>query len=68
VNISNFIKILHILTLTDDHRLRVLESRALREMLGIKGVKLQETGEKCVLKSVRICFAVKIFWWSDQGD
>jgi len=37
-------------------------------MLGIKVVKLQETGENCVLRSVRICFAVQIFWWSDQGD
>jgi hypothetical protein len=39
----------------------VFENRALREMLGIKGVKLQETGENCILRSFMICFSLQIF-------
>jgi hypothetical protein len=48
--------------LTEELRARVFENRELRKMLGIEGMKLQETGENCILRNITICTAVRIFW------
>jgi hypothetical protein len=38
-------------TLREEHRLRVLENRVLRRVFGLRGLKFQENGGSCTMRS-----------------
>jgi hypothetical protein len=43
------------LTLREEHGLRVFENRVLRRILELRGTKLQETEEDCIVRSFKTC-------------
>jgi len=43
--------------LREEHRLRVLENRVLRKIIGLRRRKEQENGENCIMSSFIICSA-----------
>jgi hypothetical protein len=43
------------LTFGEEHRLRVFENRVLRRIFGPRGIKRQEVGENCIMRSCMVC-------------
>jgi hypothetical protein len=57
------------LTLREEYRLRVFENRVLRRIFGPKGIKEQENGESCTMRSFIFCTPLKIsLGRSNQGE
>jgi hypothetical protein len=48
------------LTLREEHRLRVFENRVLRRIFGPKGMKRQEVGENCIMRSFITCTLLQV--------
>jgi hypothetical protein len=43
------------LTLREEHRLRVIENRVLKKILGLRGTREQGIGVDCIVRSFMIC-------------
>jgi hypothetical protein len=48
------------LTLKEEHRLAVFENRLLRRLFGPKGMKWQEVGESCIMRSFITCTLLRL--------
>jgi hypothetical protein len=55
------------LILREEHRLRVFENRVLRKIFELRGMKFQDNGEICILRSFIICALHEILLGSNQG-
>jgi hypothetical protein len=57
------------LTLREENRLRVFENRILKEYLDLRGMKQQENGESCTMRSFIFCTPPQILLGeSNQGE
>jgi hypothetical protein len=49
-----------LLTLREEHRLRVSENRVLRRIFGPKRAEVQEIGENCIKRSFITCTSLQV--------
>jgi hypothetical protein len=48
------------LTLKEEHRQRVFENRLLTRIFGLKGMKLLEAGENCIMRGFVTCTVCQV--------